>query len=179
MLCAGSINGYARGRSAVFSKPKYSSPHANSIIPFRSNLDGRPLVEALLLRKVGRVQGPVISIIDDDASIRLAVERLLTSMGFASHAFASANEFLGSPRLKDTFCIVADMEMPGMNGLELQEHLIAHGPNIPVIFITAFPEERIRERAMEGGAVCFLSKPFDEAKLLECVQRALKGDGSR
>jgi len=72
------------------------------------------------------VQGPVISIIDDDASIRLAVERLLTSMGFAVHAFASANEFLGSPRLKDTFCIVADMEMPGMNGLELQEHLIAH-----------------------------------------------------
>jgi FixJ family two-component response regulator len=125
------------------------------------------------------VQGPLISIIDDDASIRLAVERLLISMGFAVRAFASASEFLGSPRLNDTFCIIADMEMPGMTGLELQAHLIAHGPHIPVIFITAFPDERIRERAMEGGAICFLSKPFDEAKLLECVQRTLKRDGSR
>ena len=124
------------------------------------------------------MQGPVISIIDDDASIRLAVERLLTSMGFAVDAFASANEFLGSPRLKDTFCIVADMEMPGMSGLELQDHLAVHGPNIPVIFITAFPEDRIRERAMKGGAVCFLSKPFDEAKLLECVKRTLMGGGA-
>lgn len=124
------------------------------------------------------MQGPVISIIDDDASVRAAVERLLTSMGFAVHAFASANEFLGSPRLKDTFCIVADMEMPGMSGLELQDHLIAHGPNIPVIFVTAFPEDRIRERAMKGGAVCFLSKPFDEATLLECVERTLKRHGA-
>jgi FixJ family two-component response regulator len=103
---------------------------------------------------------------------------LLTSMGFAVNAFASASEFLRSSRLKDTFCIIADMEMPGMNGLELQQHLIAHGPNIPVIFITAFLDEWIRERAMEGGAVCFLSKPFDEAKLLECVQRTLKRDGA-
>jgi FixJ family two-component response regulator len=121
------------------------------------------------------VQDPVISIIDDDASIRAAVARLLTSMGFAAHAFASANEFLGSPRLKDTLCIVADVDMPGMSGLELQDHLIAHGANIPVIFITAFSEDRIRERAMKGGAVCFLSKPFDEAALLECVQRTLQG----
>ena len=102
----------------------------------------------------------------------------MTSMGFAVDAFASANEFLGSPRLKDTFCIVADMEMPGMSGLELQDHLAVHGPNIPVIFITAFPEDRIRERAMKGGAVCFLSKPFDEAKLLECVKRTLMGGGA-
>lgn len=122
------------------------------------------------------MQGPVISIIDDDASIRVAVERLLTSMGFAVHAFASANEFLGSPRLKDTLCIVADVEMPGMSGLELQDHLVARGANIPVIFITAFAEDRIRERALKGGAVCFLSKPFDEAQLLECVKRSLQGD---
>ena len=122
------------------------------------------------------MQGPVISIVDDDASVRAAVARLLTSMGFAAHAFASANEFLASPLLKDTLCIVADVEMPGMSGLELQDHLIAHGANIPVIFFTAFPEDRIRERAMKGGAVCFLSKPFDEAALLECVKRTLKPD---
>ncbi|MGQ0684013.1 response regulator transcription factor [Bradyrhizobium sp.] len=124
------------------------------------------------------MQGPVISIIDDDASIRGAVERLLTSMGFAVRAYPSAIEFLGSPRLKDTLCIVADVEMPGMSGLELQDHLVANGFNIPVIFITAFPEERIRERAMKRGAVCFLSKPFDETQLLECVQRTLASDGA-
>ena len=123
------------------------------------------------------MQGPVISIIDDDASVRLAVARLLTSMGFVAHAFASVNEFLASPRLKDTLCIVADVEMPGMSGLELQDHLIAHGPSIPVIFITAFPDDRVRERAMKGGAVCFLSKPFDEAALLECVERTLRRNG--
>jgi FixJ family two-component response regulator len=124
------------------------------------------------------VQGQVISIIDDDAAVRAAEARLLTSMGFAVDAFASAHEFLESPRLKDTLCIVADVEMPGMNGLELQDHLVAHGVNIPVIFVTAFPEERIRERAMKGGAVCFLSKPFNEAALLECVERTLKGHGA-
>lgn len=124
------------------------------------------------------MRGTVISIIDDDASIRGAVARLLTSMGFAAHAFASANEFLGSTRLTDTFCIVADVDMPGMSGLELQDRLVAQGQSIPVIFITAFPEDRIRERAMKGGAVCFLSKPFDEAVLLECVERTLKYHGA-
>lgn len=103
---------------------------------------------------------------------------MLTSMGFATDAFASANEFLASPRLKDTVCIVTDVEMPGMSGLDLQDHLIAHSLKIPVILITAFPEDRIRERAMKGGAVCFLSKPFKEAALLECVQRTLKGDAA-
>jgi FixJ family two-component response regulator len=124
------------------------------------------------------VQGSVISIIDDDASVRAAVARLLTSMGFAVQAFASAREFLVSPRLQDSLCIVADVEMPGMSGLELQEHLIAHGANIPVIFVTGFPEDNIRERAMKGGAVCFLSKPFDEAALLECVERTLRDHGA-
>jgi FixJ family two-component response regulator len=124
------------------------------------------------------VRGQVISIIDDDASVRGAIARLLTSMGFATDAFASANEFLASPRLKDTVCIVTDVEMPGMSGLDLQDHLIAHSLKIPVILITAFPEDRIRERAMKGGAVCFLSKPFKEAALLECVQRTLKGDAA-
>ncbi len=123
------------------------------------------------------MQGPVISIIDDDASMRGAVERLLTSMGFAVRAYPSASEFLDSSRLKETHCIVADVEMPGMSGLELQDHLVAHSLNIPVIFITAFPEERIRERALKGGAVCFLGKPFDERQLLECVERTLKSAG--
>ena len=124
------------------------------------------------------MQGSVISIIDDDASVRAAEARLLTSMGFVVHAFASAQEFLASPRLRDSLCIVADVEMPGMSGLELQDHLIAHGASIPVIFVTGGPEDSIRERAMKGGAVCFLSKPFDEASLLECVERTLKDHGA-
>jgi len=94
-------------------------------------------------------------------------------MGFSVYAFASAQEFLASPQLRETSCVIADVQMPGMSGVELQEYLIAHDHGLPVIFITAFAHERVRERAMKGGAVCFLSKPFDEPQLLECVQRAL------
>jgi FixJ family two-component response regulator len=115
----------------------------------------------------------VISIIDDDPSVRTATARLLRSMGFSVYAFASAQEFLSSPQLHETSCVIADVQMPGMSGIELQEYLIAHDHGMPVIFITAFPHESVRERAMKSGAVCFLSKPFDEPQLLECVQRAL------
>lgn len=116
---------------------------------------------------------PIISVIDDDASVRTATARLLESLGFSAHAFASAHEFLSSARLHESACIIADVEMPGMSGVELQDYLIAHGNGTPMIFITAFPEDRIRERAMRAGAVDFLSKPFDEPQLLECVERAL------
>jgi FixJ family two-component response regulator len=75
--------------------------------------------------------------------------------------------------LSETSCLIVDVEMPGMNGVELQEYLIAHDHGMPIIFITAVPQDRIREQAMKAGAVCFLSKPFDEARLLECVERAL------
>jgi FixJ family two-component response regulator len=80
---------------------------------------------------------------------------------------------LFSPRLRDTCCLIADVEMPGMSGVKLQEHLIAQGTNTPMIFITAFPEDRIREQALRAGAIGFLAKPFDETQLLECVERAL------
>ncbi|WP_246774186.1 response regulator transcription factor [Bradyrhizobium diazoefficiens] len=106
--------------------------------------------------------------------MRTATARLLRSLGFSAHAFASAQELLLSPRLHETSCLIADVEMPGMSGLELQEYLVTNGYNTPMIFITAFPEERIRERAMRAGAVDFLSKPFDEPRLLDCVHRALK-----
>jgi len=106
---------------------------------------------------------PVISIIDDDASVRTAKAQLLRSMGFSAYAFASAQEFLSSPRLSETSCVIADVEMPGMNGVELQNYLIANGHGTPIIFITAFPQDRVRERAMKAGAIDFLSKPFDES----------------
>jgi FixJ family two-component response regulator len=80
---------------------------------------------------------------------------------------------LSSPQLSETSCVIADVQMPGMTGVELQDYLIAHDHSMPVIFITAFPHDRVRERAINAGAVCFLSKPFDEARLLECVEQAL------
>ena len=119
------------------------------------------------------MEGAIISVVDDDASLRTATVRLLRSMGFAAHAFASAQEYLLSPRLHDTTCLIADVEMPGMSGVKLQEHLISHGHTTSMIFITAFPEERMRQQTMNAGAICFLSKPFDESRLLECVEQAL------
>jgi FixJ family two-component response regulator len=106
---------------------------------------------------------PVISIVDDDASVRTATARLLRSLGFSADSFASAQEFLASPRLSDTSCLIADVQMPGMSGVELQQCLIARGHGTPMVFITAFPEEQIRQQAMNAGAVGFLSKPFDDA----------------
>jgi len=94
-------------------------------------------------------------------------------MGFSAQTFASAKEFLSSAQLHETACLIADVEMPGMSGVELQDHLIATGHTIPTIFITAFPDERVRDRALNAGAIDFLSKPFDESRLLECVEQAL------
>jgi FixJ family two-component response regulator len=117
---------------------------------------------------------PLITIVDDDASVRAGVTRLLRSLGFSVYAFASASEFLLSPQLSETACLIADVEMPGMNGVELQQHLIAHGHSTPIVFITGFPEDRVRDRVMSAGAVDFLRKPFDVPQLIECVERALR-----
>jgi FixJ family two-component response regulator len=114
------------------------------------------------------------SIIDDDPSVRVATNRLVRSLGYAAHTFASADGFLQSPHVNDTACVIADVQMPGMSGIELQSHLIAQGCSVPMIFITAFPEESIRSRALKAGAVCFLSKPFDGTILIECIDIALK-----
>ena len=117
---------------------------------------------------------PSISIIDDDASVRVATSRLVRSLGYTAYTFASADGFLQSPQVNDTACVIADVQMPGMSGIELQSHLIAKGCSVPMIFITAFPEESIRSRALKAGAVCFLSKPFDGTILIECIDNALK-----
>lgn len=117
---------------------------------------------------------PVVSIIDDDMSVRVATSRLVRSHGYRALAFASAEDFLKSKHLDDTWCVIADVQMPGTTGIELQRLLRAHGRSLPMIFITAFPEENIRARALEGGAVGFLSKPFEGEKLIECVDNALR-----
>ena len=103
----------------------------------------------------------------------MATTKLVRLHGFIADAFASAEEFLRSPRVNETSCLITDVQMPGMNGVDLQRHLIAQGKRVPVIFITAFPEERSRARALEGGAACFLTKPFDGQTLISCVDTAL------
>jgi FixJ family two-component response regulator len=117
---------------------------------------------------------PVISIIDDDASVRAALCSLVRSLGFSARTFDSAESFLGSPYLAETQCIVTDIQMSGMSGLDLQDRLQAAGNAIPTVFITAFPEEHVRGRAVAGGAIGFFPKPFDGqalAKLLLDVIR--------
>jgi FixJ family two-component response regulator len=124
-------------------------------------------------------QVPVISIIDDDESVRVATRRFVRSLGYVGHVFASADEFLRSPLVDDTKCVIADVQMPGMSGIELQSVLTARGNDTPMIFITAYPEEGIRTRALEGGAVCFLSKPFDGPTLVKCLALALQRRATR
>ena len=117
---------------------------------------------------------PVISIIDDDASVRVATNNLIRSLGYTVHTFASAEEFLRSARLDDTSCVIADVQMLAMSGVELQGLLAAQGYRLPFIFITAFPEETIRARALKAGAICFLTKPFDGPTLIKCLGAALE-----
>ena len=125
-------------------------------------------------RAVQLPDGPVISIVEDDESVRLAIKSLLNSIGLATHLFASAEEFLQSPYVKRDVLSDPRCADAGYGGIELQRVLISHGLRTPIIFITAFPEERIRTRVLEAGAICFLSKPFDEQVLLNCLASALK-----
>jgi FixJ family two-component response regulator len=115
----------------------------------------------------------VISVIDDDASVRAATNNLLSSHGYLVHTFASAEEFLQSARLNESSCIIADVQMPAMNGLDLLTHMRAQGYVAPFIFITAFPEESIRARALKAGAICFLAKPFAGSALVGCIETAV------
>ena len=120
---------------------------------------------------------PVISIVDDDRSVRAATYNLVRSLGYTVHTFASAEEFLRSPHLKDTSCVIADVQMPAMSGVELQAHLLAKGRRVPFIFITAFAVESARRQALKAGATCFLTKPFDGEALIKCLDAALEGHG--
>src|SRR5436309_9102624 len=104
---------------------------------------------------------PLISVVDDDDSVRESLGGLIRSVGFAVKVFASAEEFLNSDHLRNTHCLILDVRMPGMNGLELQRQLAASDRKIPVIFITAHGDEEVRSRALNGGAVDYLLKPLD------------------
>jgi FixJ family two-component response regulator len=118
---------------------------------------------------------PLISIVDDDGFVRESTKGLIRSMGYAAETFVSAEEYLQSKRAAQTACLIADIQMPGMNGADLQDRLIADGYRMPIIFITAFLDPKIRSRVMKAGAVGFLTKPFSDESLTECLDRALVG----
>ena len=115
----------------------------------------------------------LISIVDDDESVREATRGLVRSLGYVAATFASAEEFLDSEHRHDTSCIIADVHMPGLSGVDMQSHLVAEGHRLPMIFVTAFPDERLRTRALAAGAFGFLSKPFNEEHLIGCLDKAL------
>jgi FixJ family two-component response regulator len=115
----------------------------------------------------------MIAIVDDDESFRRATASFVRSLGYVAAAFGSAEAFLTSDRIRDTDCLISDVQMPGMTGIELQGQLIARGHDLPVIFVTAFPEVKTKGRALAAGAVGYLDKPFSDQTLIECLNEAL------
>jgi len=115
-----------------------------------------------------------IAVVDDDKFVRDALEDLIASLGHRVRTFQSADEFVNSGDFAQLSCVITDLQMPGMSGLDLQQHLLANGNDTPVIFLTAFPEERTRSLALSNGAMGFLEKPFEEADLTRYLDFALK-----
>jgi FixJ family two-component response regulator len=115
----------------------------------------------------------LVSVVEDDQFFRESMRRLMKSLGYSVEAFSSAADFLASPRLGETACLIADVHMPAMTGLELHRRLIDAGHAIPTILVTAYPDDDIRARALNDGVVCYLRKPVDEKHLMECLRAAL------
>lgn len=118
-------------------------------------------------------QIPVIAIVDDDESFLQATISFVRSLGYSAAAFSSADAFLNSNAVENTDCLITDLQMPGMSGIELQNYLLAQGNRVPVIFVTAFPETEARGDALRAGAVGFLGKPFGDENLISCLNKAL------
>jgi FixJ family two-component response regulator len=131
---------------------------------------------------LSRVQDPAqlakttkIALIDDDELVSEAIESLIRALGYDVNAFSSAESYLRSGTIRDTSCVITDLQMPGMTGVELQNWLIANGYHIPVIFVSGLSDGTVRATVMRAGAVAFLSKPINAACLAECLGKALKG----
>ena len=120
---------------------------------------------------------PVIAVVDDDDSFRHATMSFIRSLGYTVVQFASAEAFLKSDRLNETDCLISDVQMPGMNGVELQGKLIARGHHLPIIFMTALPEIKARAKALAAGAIGFLAKPFNDEMLIACLNEAIDATG--
>jgi FixJ family two-component response regulator len=152
----------------------------------RRKCNGRSPRGALFLVRTKEPKLPrtaVIAIVDDDHSVREALTSLVRSLGYVAMAFGCAEDLLKSKRRRSMSCVITDVQMPGMTGLELHNRLVASGEPIPTILITAFPDERARERALQAGVICYLTKPFSEDDLLACIRSTLgrrkaRGKGS-
>jgi len=116
----------------------------------------------------------LISLVDDDDSLRFLLASLIRSVGFQALSFASAEAFLSSTQARDSRCLIVDMRMPGMNGLELQRHIVAANWRLPIIFITSYADDDVRAAAVEAGAAGFLYKPFRDVELLKTMEAALR-----
>jgi FixJ family two-component response regulator len=116
----------------------------------------------------------LVSIVEDDPFFRDSMRRLMRSLGHSAEAFSSAADFLASPRLAETACLIADVNMPAMTGIKLCTHLIEKGQAIPTILVTAYPSEDARSRALKEGVICYLRKPVDEEELKQCLRAALR-----
>jgi FixJ family two-component response regulator len=119
-------------------------------------------------------QPPLISIVDDDPAVREATQSLIRSLGYDAQVFGSAEEFLSWTQIEQTDCLITDVQMPGLSGVDLQERLVSEGREVPTIFVTAFPDARLESRAFQGGAIAYLRKPVEERDLLEHIDTALK-----
>jgi FixJ family two-component response regulator len=122
---------------------------------------------------------PLISIVDDDESVRDATQSLFRSLGYNVETFGSAEEFLRSTQVEETACLITDVQMPGLSGVELQDRLISDGHDMPTIFISAFPNTTLERQVRQSGAIAYLPKPFKEDQLLEHIDTALKRHRSR
>jgi FixJ family two-component response regulator len=122
---------------------------------------------------------PLISIVDDHSLARATIEDLVRSLGFSARTFASAESFLRSSSITETGCLILDAHMPKMSGLDLQDHLSQNGFDIPIIFVTAYPDEAIKARALSAGAICYLQKPLElhGVRFTDCLQAALSRGG--
>jgi FixJ family two-component response regulator len=150
-------------------------PRIKPLIPtYNSGLHARRDIYSSMNKKNIRPTTPaLVAVVDDDESVRTAIGSLFRSMGFRTELFGDGERFLGSPKLREFSCLILDVQMPGMDGLELQLRLAAASHPIPIIFVTAYADEKARARALRGGAVSFLAKPFSEDALLEAVQSAI------
>ena len=130
----------------------------------------------MAVRNANLSLSPLIAIVDDDTYVREAIQALLQASGFASEAFASAEDFLASGRLNETVCLITDLQLGGMSGLQMQRHLGSLGFTAPIIVITAFPDDG--RKALTAGALCVFDKPFIKDELLSCIRLVL-GSGGR
>ena len=128
------------------------------------------------MHQLPQMRAAKIAIVDDDDAVREAMKLLVRSLGYHASTFASADEFLNSEQVDDTSCLITDVQMPGLSGIDLQDLLIAGGHRIPIIFITGHPDENVRANAMKAGAVAFLSKPVNSRHLVDHLEKALKAN---